>query len=729
MVHFMDSFDHFPGAAWITPDDKNCQSPILCRQFRVQDPGTGTLYITGLGYFEARLNGRPVTRDRLIPVASDYEQRDTSSFLYPCRDHFTHRIYYCRYDVSSLLQPGTNLLEIQLGNGWYRQTQRIAEGKMPFSDRLKALYALHLTDEVITSDGSEQWYPSEIVENQLFLGEVQDARIQEQPAVYRPVCTLPAPNSTLTLQTAPADRIVRTIRPKCIYRDSIRSLWDVGENCSAVVGLWAPASPGTAITLRFAEEIRDNRLDFTSVGGDYICASGVPQIMTDTFICGSAPHYFLPKFVWHCFRYFEISGPGSEPEVQVIHSDVPVTASFSCSSEGWQFLYDAFLRTQLANMHGGFPSDCPHRERLGYTGDGQLASAAGMLCFDSRKFYEKWIQDILDCQDTNGHVQHTAPFMGGGGGPGGWGNAIIIVPYLYFRTFADKSMLEKTYPAMEKWIGYLLTRCEDDLLVKEEEGGWCLGDWCTLDEIELPEPFVNTCWMVYALDIFRTISEILGKDTESCNEWITQLRGGIRKAYYEETSHSYIRNRQGAHAFAWLAGLADKRMLDAMAEHYRQSPTFDTGFLGTFILIEALLSQGYGDVLQGIMDNDAMGTYLYMKRVGGTTIFERWWGSSLCHPMFGSGTCHIFNYLLGIRPETPYATYQDLVIAPVIPTAMQFASGKLETVWGTVAVSWEKKDGNLSVTVEIPEKIHARLEYGSRSYPLDNGTHSFTFPQ
>ena len=195
----------FRNAMWITPNDRQCQSPILQRHFFVEKKVSSQLVITGLGYFEARINGKNVTADRLVPVASDYERRNNyHTYYYPIYDTFTHRIYYCRYDVSDLIREGENILEIQLANGWYRQTERICEGKIDFGTQLKAIYCLDIDGaEPVVSDGSERWYPSEILENQIFLGEVHDARIRESEPDFYPVIAIAPPESILTEQKAP----------------------------------------------------------------------------------------------------------------------------------------------------------------------------------------------------------------------------------------------------------------------------------------------------------------------------------------------------------------------------------------------------------------------------------------------------------------------------------------------------------------------------------------------
>ena len=140
------------------------------------------------------------------------------------------------------------------------------------------------------------------------------------------------------------------------------------------------------------------------------------------------------RFTWFGFQYFEVKGNAKVTDCVVIHSDVKVSSTFSSSDETLNWLREAYLRTQLDNMHCGIPSDCPHVERRGYTGDGQLTCNAAMIQLDGEKFYRKWIQDIADCQDSiTGHVQYTAPYIPSGGGPGGWGCAIVMVPYVFYR--------------------------------------------------------------------------------------------------------------------------------------------------------------------------------------------------------------------------------------------------------------------------------------------------------
>lgn len=716
-------------AKWIGAGEA-AQSPIIIKRFQAESVKKATLFVTGLGYFEAKVNGQPVCEERFIPVVSDFEKRDLSKFLYPLKDETTNAVYYYEYDVTALLAEGSNELTVQLGNGFYRQKERIIEGPH-FGDVLKTIYALELeTSEgkiTLLSDGSETCKDSEITYNNLFIGEVVDGNVVSEE---RPVIILEDKKSELRPAIGTPDRVIRRITPTVLGKVDGKTVFDVGENISGVVRIHTKAAKGEKITLRFAEVVDEKlNLDFDSIGYHYVCSSGRKQIMEDVFISDGTERDFEPKFVWHTFRYFEIDGDFETAEVLVIHADAAVTACFESPSEGLAFLWDAYLRTQLDNMHGSIPSDCPHRERLGYTGDGQICAPTAMMVLDSEPFYRKWIQDILDCQcRITGHVQHTAPLMGGGGGPGGWGCAMVTVPYAYYKQFGDKEMIKNCYEPMQRWIQYLLNHSEGGLVVREEEGGWCLGDWLTLEKTILPEAYVNTCYLVKSLHMLAEMAVVIGKhaDAEDYQTLAEEITASIRKAYLNEETGHYCDGIQGADAYAVWAGLVKDEELEehvvALAAKYWEMGHFDTGFLCTDILAEVLIDHGYGDVLFKLLESEKVGSFLYMKRNGATTIWEDWIGSmSLCHPMFGGSCRQLFTGFLGIRQTKESAGYEKVEIAPRIPANLPWAKGSIQTPKGEISVAWEKKEGSIAFDITVPQGVEAVFTYDNVSCELKAG--------
>jgi len=683
-------------ARWIGAE--GIDVPVITRRFTVNTTADATLTITGLGYFEARINGRAVTDARFLPVISDYEPRDLSKLAYPLFDELTHRVYYYTFDVSPLLREGENELTVTLAPGFYRQHEKTEEGDTSFGEVLKTIYTLTVGDCTVYSDGSETWQETDVRYCNLFYGEVIDPAAKS--AKTYPVTVLPAPETELSPAIGTPDRVIRTVTPHKLHTVNGRDVWDVGENISGVVRVTTHAKAGERITLRFAENLSpEGELNFHTTGGHCVSKNGKAQIMEDVFVADGTVRTFEPTFVWHAFRYFDVQGEIDEAEVVVIHSDVAVTATFEAPSEGLTFFYDAFLRAQLNNMHGSIPSDCPHRERLGYTGDGQVCAPAAMMTLDAKAFYEKWIQDILDCQDkVGGHVQHTAPLMGGGGGPGGWGCAIVLVPWAYYRHYGEVDMLRRCYEPMCRWMQYLDTRMENGLIVREEEKGWCLGDWAV--QPLPPDAFVNTCYYIQCMRILEKICPLVGCDADAAN--FAARRAVAEAAVTRDFAPFPV--EYGGSAFAIWCGLAGQELADATAAYYDTLGHFDTGFLATDLLFEVLLEYGHADTVLRLMEGEDAGCYLYQKRRGGTALWEHWTGGfSHDHPMYGGGVRTLFTGLLGMKQHPDSAGWQHVILDPKIPSALPWAKGSIETPLGTLSVAWEQTEYGMNLTVDAPE--------------------------
>ncbi|HBL41152.1 MAG TPA: hypothetical protein DDY98_06125, partial [Ruminococcaceae bacterium] len=227
---------------------------------------------------------------------------------------------------------------------------------------------------------------------------------------------MPAPLAVLNKQACPVDREIRTIQPKEIYRFGDTAIYDLGENAAGYPKIVFDDNciSDERAFVRFAEELNaDGSLNFFSAGMEF-------RMQRDEFVFSEAhkDYVFHPLFTWHACRYFEVQGRATVKEYAVVHSDIPCICTYHSDDEMLEWIVQTYLRTQQNNIHNCVPSDCPHRERLGYTGDGQLTSGTVMDCFDAKDLYRKWMRDIADSQDIyGGHVEHTAPFYGGGGGP------------------------------------------------------------------------------------------------------------------------------------------------------------------------------------------------------------------------------------------------------------------------------------------------------------------------
>ena len=720
-------------ASWVICP-KEFAAPTVRRALKVNGAKKAQIAVSALGFYHVYVNGTRVNNEFFRPSNSMFRYRDPANWKFQLQDSFTYRCYYAIYDITPYLKDGENNIGIALGDGWYRQTYRRAEGCMEFGDALGTIYAIDLEDSdgkrTLLSDGTESCYVGPLTESQLFYGETYDARLEpEECWTWAKVEITELPETMLTPEDAPADRIIRKIKPTLISETPERKIYDTLENISGFITLRTSAAPGEEVHVRFAELLDDDgELFFGSTGYGYTAPDGRHQIMEEVFIGDGKEHLFTPSFVWHAFKYFEITGDGEPEEVLVVHSDTPPIADFRCSDPEINWLFDAFRRTQLNNMHSGVPSDCPHRERLGYTGDGQITSPSAMIMLDSKNFYLKWARDIFDCQDPNtGHVNHTAPYAGGGGGPGGWGCSAIIIPHNYYRIYGDLSLAKEYYDRMKKWVGYLLDHSDDGLVTREEEGGWCLGDWLTLEKIEIPKHYVNTCYFIKSLRMMEEFAALLGHDEDipAFRQYRETAEAAVKKNWYDPETGSFAGGIQGADAYAIWAGIDDERTLKALTDKYRALGHFDTGFLCTDILCEVLIEKGEAELLHTLLTSHERGSFGYMMDSGSTTLFEHWRGGrdhlTHNHPMFGSCARQLLLGFLGIRQENGTAGYSNIVIEPQLPKGMQFAEGYQTISQGKIEVRWEKKDGEVQFRIVIPENCPATFKFGGETVALPAG--------
>ena len=718
-----------------------CEAPLFRRSFwldRTERFQSARLEICGLGYFLFYINGKRISDQELMPAMTDYASVLGCETTYPVwEERSAHRCRYLSFDLLPYLKAGENVLAVRLGNGWYHQTERIAEGKFVFG-LPKLWFELTLTDadgrqEWIESDRQTLWHPGGLLKNNLFLGEVRDLRKEPEGWQYpgadlsgwKPAQPVHAPETLLEEQTCPPDRVIRKLYPILIGEYDGRKIYDCRENIAGRVVLSCLGKKGECITVRHAEELAaDGTLDFESAGGS-------DQLQQDHYICDGRIQTLHPLFCWHGFRYFETEGPCEVLCAEVIHTDVAVTSSFSCSDPVLNWLYEAYIRTQLDNYHGCVPSDCPHRERLGYTGDGQLTAETAMLLLDTKELYRKWYQDILDSQGKEtGHIPHTAPFLGGGGGPGGWGCAVYQVPLAWAKIYGDDSLLVQGYDAILRWFDYMDAHSEKGLVVREEEGGWCLGDWCfpaSEEKEQLPEAFINTFYYLHGLQEMMQISEKMNNKLPiRFAEREKNVKNAFLDAYFDPETGDFCEGRAAGNAYGLALGLGDERTKKHLVEKYEALGRFDTGIFGTSMLLEQLFSIGAGDLAVRLLTNDSeAASFAHMKRNGATTLWERWDGrESHNHPMFGACVRLLFTQILGIRmmpaaqppvaiPAQPDVTAQPAqalkpldgeLQPPAVPGSTQhfsyeirlssqrqltWAKGSIQTPDGILSVSWE----------------------------------------
>lgn len=697
--------------------------PILRSHFSACSVKKATLRVLGLGFYHCYINGREISDDRFLPLSTDFEPRKN----YPVNEELHgHRIYVPEYDVTELIRTGENVLALHFGGGWYTfREHRYGDPKAIFRLVLETDDGV---EEIVSScadkigDSYVKTYNFTQFENQDYTC-FDDASLglefdDSAWANAMPAKTL---DTEYLFCDCPADREFELLEARPTAVDGI---YDIGRNCANLPLLKLTGEKGSVVTITMTELLMpDGSLRKINGWG----------VQRASFVSDGTGRLVQPMFTWFAYRYMQVEGEAEVIGARVVHTNTDVTASFECDNVTLNWLFDAFINTQQSNMHAGIPSDCPHLERRGYTGDGQLVCHAGMTVLDSKPFYHKWIGDISDCQDIyTGHVQYTAPYIQSGGGPGGWGCAIVEVPYQYYKHYGDTEPLKAMYGQMLRYFDYLEEHSENDLVTSDQPGQWCLGDWCAPGVDALPDAFVNNYFYIKSMMRVVEIAGLLGREVDipMLEKRIARRKAALVAAYSNTLHNNFLGGLQGANAFVLDIGMGDERTYNNMVKYYENLGRFDTGIFGTEIVSRVLFERGNADLAVKLLTSDDLASFEGMRRCDSTTIWEYWPQEGIYrsynHPMFGAVVAHLFDYVLGIRQEQGTVGYEKIVIRPQLTEKLNRASGSRAVPAGTVSVAYEKTGDMVEWVISIPEGLDARFELGEVKRTLVPGENRFT---
>lgn len=703
------------------PEQLPPPAPMFRKAFSVDRKiEKAVVYTTGLGYFELWLNGEKVGDDVLVPNQTNYGKRpNLMEQNIPLPDDFrNYKVMYLAYDVKDKLTQGENAIGSLVGNGFYNPAKYWAEGY----GTPRFIAQLHITytdgsEEVVVTDESWKASQSPILMDMVYYGEHYDAR-KEQPgwcnsdfddSKWEQVVIRKAPEGKLVAHTAHPDKVVERLKPVRIER-KYDGTWyvDFGVEVSGWIKLSGVEGPeGHKIEIRYLsnEYSGDNSYIFSGRGKEDYAA----------------------RFNWFIFRDVEIlNWPGElDPEqvtAEVVHTFVEESATFETSNAMFNQVNKIWKRSQTDNMHGGIASDCPHRERSAYTGDGQVACVTVMHNFDSRNFYHKWIHDIIDAQIVEtGYVPNGAPWQPGCGGGVAWGAAISIMPWEYYLHYGSEDILEDAYPAMKEYIRYMQTWVDKDGIMHQQRTGrdgkvlrWFnLGDWVAPGE--LPEDaLVHTFYFWRCADLTSRSAAALGKDKEA--KEYAALAETTRKAFhsrfYDENKGSY--GDAGANVFALKMGVPDgryARVVKALEQNMKENNGhLDTGIFGTQFLFEILSENGLHHLAYEAMNKKDEPGYGRWLELGATTTWENWdTGGSHNHPMFGGGLTWYYRKLAGMNADPEKPGYRHIIFRPQPVDDVKFAKYYNKTAYGDAGIYWKKENDSFQMDVTVPVGCYATV--------------------
>lgn len=722
----MNQQEAFSSAKWLASD--NCSGNvffILHGRFSVKNVSKATLRVLGLGVFHCFVNGERVGDDLFLPLSTDFEVRKD----YPINEIISgHRIYVPEYDITPMLKDGENVIAIHFGGGWYTfgENSKYGDAKAIwriFGEDKNGVFDFVSSENDKIAESYVKDYCFTRFEMQDFLCENTEAFSVDFDDASWKNAVLAKPLDTEYLFTdCPPDRVCGILAVKEVSKGDNCTVYDCGKNISGYPVIKLSGKSGETVTVVHSEELDSDG----KINRDFI--HGQKQI----YICDGTQRIVRPLFTWYAFRYFAVYGNAAPECVEIVHTDAEITSSFKSDNALLNWIHDTYVNTQLTNMHSGIPSDCPHLERRGYTGDGQLACHAAMNILDAESFYRKWIKDIQDCQDKlTGHIQYTAPYMQSGGGPGGWGCAIVEVPYQFYLHYGDSAPLAECYPNMLRYFDYLESRSVSNLVVSDKEGEWCLGDWCTPISVILPAPFVNNYFYIKSLNRCIEIAKIIGKDEDipMFEKRIKERKEAVMSAYFNKWDGNFLGGQQGANAFAVDIGLGDERTYKNTVENYKKLGGYDTGIFGTDILTRILFEHGDGQLAADLMLSETLHSFGEMRRLGATTLWEYWPGS-LCdrshnHPMFGAVAAYLYDYLLGIRAKEGCAGYSEIIISPVFIDEINTLEGYRTLKAGKVSVSYKKTEKAVDFDISVPENLPAEFVFEGKTHRLSAGENHF----
>jgi alpha-L-rhamnosidase len=709
-------------AKWIGADPQEAAAPLLRKTFTINKKiRKAKAFICGLGFFELYMNGKRVGNDYLVPNLSNYTKREgLDKGGLALDDNFrAYRTLYMAYDVTDYLLSGRNAVGVILGNGFY-QPDKSNAGFFGHPCLLCQI-EMEMTDgskQTIVTDDSWLTKPSAIHMNGIYYGEIYNANDETnnwstsslKEDGWKPANLVEGPKGQLTAQTSPSDKIMEILHPISLNKlaDGHYEV-DFGKEIAGWIHF-------KNITGQKGDTLRVN----------YVCES--PQGTQNYVFKGEKQESYAPRFTWFAFSKAIISGvkdlTANQLQAEAVNTDVPISSYFHTSNSLFNKINTIWRRSQMDNMHGCVASDCPHRERLPYTGDGEAACATVMLNFDAASFYQKWIRDVRDAQNKEtGYVPNSAPWQPGCGGGVPWGAAMNVMPWEYYLQYGDKKLLQDSYFAMKEQVRYMLTWLTPDGIMFQKKTNvnsttpnyWFnLGDWCPPYGLPKDE-LVHTFYLWLCSDYTAKAAKALGnKADETYYETLAEkVRQAFNKHFYDNEAKTY--GDFGSNIFALKMGVPEEKKNDVIASLKKEimeshQGHINTGFLGTKYFFEVLTDNGLNDVAYTAMNKTDFPSYGHWIAQGATTTWEQWdGGNSHNHPMFGSGLTWFYRRLAGVNVDENEPGYRHIIFRPEPVAQLDSVDYSLQTPYGKVASEVLQHQGQTQINVTVPVGSYATL--------------------
>jgi len=694
---------------------------LLRKEFSIEkDIAQARVYVSGLGYYELRINGDKVGEVVLDPGWTDYKKR----------------VLYSTYDVGKYLKKGKNAVGIMLGNGrhieayGYGPPKVILQLNIEFSDD---------TSESIVTDESWKVGQSPITENSIYNGEVYDARLEglgwDTPfyddSDWDAARIADEPGGKLVSQASfPPIKVSKIIQPREITNPEPEVyVYDFGQNFTGWVRLCVSGPRDTTIKLRYAELLNED--------GTLNVIPNRGAKATDTYILkGEGEEIYEPRFTYHGFRYVEVTGfPGTPVlesiEGRVVHSVVEPIGGFICSNPLINRIHKNVLWGQLSNLMS-VPTDCPQRdERMGWMGDAQLVAEEAIYNFDMAGFYTKWLKDISDSQAEDGSVPDVVPpYWSIYPADPAWGTACVVIPWYLYQYYGDERILKENYSVMKKWVDFLSSKATDYILSYSKYGDWCPP--AHIKPVDTPGELTSSWYYYHDALVLSKIAHILGKSDEA--KKYSQLSSKIKEAFNKKflKDDRYATGSQTCNVLPLFLDMVSEDKQKAVLKNLIDDIVvthgchLNTGIVGTRYILDVLTKYGRVDIAYKLAVQTTYPGWGYMLQEGATTLWERWeyladgGMNSHNHIMFGSIDAWFYKVLAGINIDPAGPGFGRVIIKPHIVGDLNYVSASIKTTRGILSSSWKKSDHSLALNITLPVNTQAKVSVPKGK--LDNVT-------
>jgi alpha-L-rhamnosidase len=690
-------------------------------------------YVTGLGYYELRINGERVGDRVLDPPWSEYDKT----------------VYYSVYDVTNLVRNGGNAVGLILGRGRYSPVSpsRTQIPNLKYYDEPKASAMIRIklrNGSIVTITTDESWRcldKGPIIYDDIYNGYRYDARLEpvgwDEPGFndsnWAPCIVVKPPSARLrSTATVPGVKVKGTLKPREYYnpRPGVY-VFDFGQNMTGWVRLRVRGFSGMEVKVRHSEVVNpDGSINVENIRG---------AEATDTYVLrGGGVEVLEPRFTYHGFRYAEITGyPGvpsiDDVEAVIVHSDLEPVGSLSCSDRMVNDIHRITWWSLRANILNGVVTDCPQRdERMGWLGDAWLSSDSAAYNFNMVKYYEKFIRDMVDSQKDDGSIPDVVPpYWNLYPADPAWGTALIYIPWLLYVHYGDVDILAEAYDAMKKWWNFLWSKAKDSLLYFSKYGEWVPPG--RIHSIEYCPPEILSTWILHrdALTLAQ-IARVLGKGEdegyfkgkaeeirEAFNRAFLTERGYYSRYTAPDGSVKVLGGSQTCNALPLYLDMVPGNRVNDIVKALVNNVEVEwnrhlvVGIFGAKYVPEVLVKHGYVDLAYKAITQETYPSWGFMVKEGATTLWERWelitggGMNSLNHHMLGSVDAWFYRNLGGIIPLEP--GFSRIMIKPIMPSGIRHCSASLYTVRGLVSVEWSRSDGELTMVVTIPVNTTAEV--------------------